>query len=302
MMASGLVALIVAALAQVLSLAQDQKKRLVSDIDAASLEMDIKKGLSNALLCDQNFVQHNSTFDTNTRRVNVQLADSEVIRTDQNLTNYSLKNVNVITENIQVIGNGPAGETYYTTRLVLLMERTNSKVGIRPRNLGDVHISTNSSGDIINCGSSLDNLVQCGNNEVKVGTGDSPSDLPICQSIDQLIGSLCPSGQFPVSSGGGIRCQRHSSRAVASPAASPDTSPSSAPSFQWQSPSTRHIASSNTSQIYSFADEVGRKTTGSSCFSQGATSVSCSGTSLSNCGVSGATSLNCYRCSTWSCR
>ncbi len=206
-MASGIAAIIITGIAQSLTMAERQKGRLIADVAALGLQMDIKKGLSTSLLCERNFVNHNSSFGPTTDNVRVQLANSEVIEQNHTLTGYQFEDVNLRASNIQNLGTNSAGDVFYSADLVLSLKRKNSSFNIMPKDIGSIYVTVAADGSVQGCNSSsMFEMVKCGNNELKVSTGSGASDIPVCHTPAQLLGQACPSGHIPVSTGTGITC------------------------------------------------------------------------------------------------
>ncbi|MCJ8277655.1 MAG: DUF4214 domain-containing protein [Bdellovibrionales bacterium] len=203
--ASGVTAVLITAMGQQFLMATQQKNMFVSDIDASSLQMDIKRSLSTNQLCNIYFKSENTNFDSDTATINMRLTNNEVISNNTTLSAYNLKNINLTVDSTQNLGTNADGDIFYSANLTMTMERKNSKFVIRPRNIGLLYINTQSDGTIIDCNmTSLFELVTCDADELKVSTGNGT--IPVCRTSEQLIGSVCPSGQIIVSTGEGVRC------------------------------------------------------------------------------------------------
>jgi len=208
MMAGAASLFIMAGVSQMMMNSLKQKNSFSSDVDAASLQMDIKKALSDSSLCELFLVNENENFDENSETLNFRLASDELIEEDTDLISYDLKSVRIAVENVVKDSTpGPAGESLFTAQLYLnAKKKSEEDVHIKPRNLGSIFLVTDSSGAPTACStSSVDSVVECDAGSVKLSTG--PQSMPECKTPAELIGGLCPTGKLIMSSSNGVSCR-----------------------------------------------------------------------------------------------
>jgi len=194
----------IAGFSQLMLNSQSQKQALASEIDAATVQSDIKNFLSDSSLCDTFFAGENATFDSATNQVRIRLGNGEFIDGGNNLVDYALDEVSLTTNNTVQVGSD-AGITYFSTELLFNAKKRSSGLHMRPRSLGTVFISTNSSDAPTGCNmDSVTSLLNCPSGQVKIS--DGVNSVPSCKTPAQLIGKLCPAGKMIVAGSSSVQC------------------------------------------------------------------------------------------------